>query len=117
MLQKLKLAKLSANGATFAVFSDRTGQYWFQIFAQRAAKKVDVKAKAAAKKKVKTTKNLIGVGTVKFTTPGTKNLKVKITKKGKRRLKGKTAKLVLRTIFKPTVGPAVSQDAKVTVKK
>ena len=120
ILQRLKLAQLRAKGVVFPVFSDRIGQYWFQIFAQSAPKKVDTTARAAAKKKrkkVKTTRNLIGAGTVKFTAPGTKAVRVKITKKGKRRLKGKSAKLVLRVIFKPATGPVVSADQKVTVKR
>lgn len=110
-------------GAALQLAADRPGKAIVQFFYGSAPKKAEPTAGASAKKKAKKSKtikqkNLIGTGSRVFRAPGTGAVTVKLSKKGKARLKGrKKAKITVRTIFVPKSGAPVVQTQAVTVKR
>lgn len=126
ILQRLKLASFVRTAkATLPAETNRPGTFHYQFFyGSKAPAKVDPKAKAAQKKKKKKAKkkakpsNLIAAGRKAFPVPGAGNVSVTMNARGKRLLRrAKKAKVVVRAIFVPTTGPAVSQDTVVNMKR
>ena len=121
-LRRARLAALVRSGKiALPAEVNRLGTVIYQLFLWQAPSKVDPKAKAAAAKRKKAKKKattLIGAGRKAFRTPGAGSVSVVLSKSGKARLRrAKKAKIVVRQIFVPTTGPAVSRDAVVNVKR
>ena len=110
-LLKEGLKGLTKDGkASVNVSVDRPATVYVQLWNGGAPAKVRAAAKKAGK--------LIGSGSKRFAAPGDGKLTVKLSKRGKKLLKGKRSrKVTVRTIIKPVGGSTIAQTKKVTLKR